>query len=80
MLAPAPPAPPSGGIIAAARDGMNLAEAAAAAGVHRTTISRWVSGGVDGLKLRSVKVGGRRRVTRGDLEAFLTALTRGAAA
>ena len=73
-------APSTGGIIAAARDGLNLAEVAAEAGVHPSTVSRWVSGGVDGLKLRSVKVGGRRRVTRGDLEAFVTALTRGVAA
>ena len=41
---------------------------------HSGTIWRWVLRGVRGHRLRSFHVGGRRYVTRKDLEAFLSAI------
>lgn len=38
---------------------------------HVSTVWRWILHGVDGRKLRSVKIGGRRYVLAEDLEAFL---------
>lgn len=38
---------------------------------HASTLSRWASVGVNGLRLATTKVGGRRYTTQSDLERFL---------
>ena len=43
-------------------------------GVHAATIWRWILTGVRGLKLRAVRVGGRRFVNEFDWLAFSAAL------
>ncbi|MFT5526334.1 MAG: excisionase family DNA binding protein [Pirellulaceae bacterium] len=42
-------------------------------GVHVGTVHRWMYSTVRGRKLKSVLVGGRRRIIKSDLEAFLSA-------
>jgi excisionase family DNA binding protein len=42
-------------------------------GVHVGTVHRWLYSGVRGRKLKSVLVGGRRRISKSDLDAFLSA-------
>jgi len=39
--------------------------------VHVATVWRWVLHGVRGRKLASIHVGGRRYITRSDLDTFL---------
>jgi len=39
--------------------------------VHVATVWRWVLHGVRGRKLASIHVGGRRFITRSDLDTFL---------
>ena len=48
-------------------------ETAKLLGVHVATVYRWLYGGVRGRKLKSVLVGGRRRIFKSDLDAFLSA-------
>ena len=48
-------------------------ETAKLLGVHVATIYRWIYSGVRGRKLKSILVGGRRRIITADLEAFLSA-------
>ena len=83
MSTPASPRPAVTGdppdVLTAARHALTLAEAAEAVGVNPSTVSKWTLHGVGGVRLRSLKVGGRRRVTPGDLAAFVAALN-GAAA
>jgi len=42
--------------------------------LHVSTISRWVIRGVEGLKLPTVAIGGRRYIRRADLLEFLALL------
>ncbi len=42
-------------------------------GVHVGTVHRWLYSGVRGRKLKSVLIGGRRRIIKSDLDAFLSA-------
>lgn len=42
--------------------------------VHNSTVCRWVSRGVDGVRLETYRVGGRRYVRRRALEEFDRAL------
>ena len=39
--------------------------------VHPSTVARWALYGVGGVKLRSMKLAGRRYVRRADLREFL---------
>jgi len=48
-------------------------ETAKLLGVHVATVYRWLYNRVRGRKLKSVLVGGRRRITKSDLDAFLSA-------
>jgi excisionase family DNA binding protein len=48
-------------------------EVAKQLGVHVGTVHRWMYSTVRGRKLKSVLVGGRRRIIKSDLEAFLSA-------
>lgn len=43
-------------------------------GVHISTVWRWILSGVSGVKLKSVKLGGKRYVTKHDLDLFLAKL------
>ena len=53
-------------------DALTPAEVARKLGVHLATVYRWMFSGVGGVKLRSHKVGGRKRlILRADLEAFV---------
>ena len=47
-------------------------ETAKLLGVHVATVYRWLYGGVRGRKLKSVLVGGRRRIITADLDEFLS--------
>jgi len=49
----------------------SLRQVAQRAGVHPGTVWRWVSVGVNGTKLASVRVGGRLFILEDDLRAFL---------
>ena len=48
-------------------------ETAKLLGVHVATVYRWLYRGVRGRKLKSVLVGGRRRIFESELDAFLSA-------
>ena len=39
--------------------------------VHASTVARWALYGLGGIKLPSLKLGGRRYVRRADLQQFL---------
>lgn len=49
----------------------SLGEVASQAGVHLTTVWRWVTNGVRGRKLRSIHIGGQRYILKADLNSFL---------
>ena len=42
-------------------------------GVNRSTVERWTRIGVKGIKLETVRVGGRRYTTLGSIQKFLIA-------
>ena len=50
---------------------LSLKAAAERLGVHVTTVWRWATDGVNGRKLPTIRVGGRRFVMRTDLDTFL---------
>jgi len=54
-------------------DRLSLSQAARKVGVHVSTIWRWTLHGVQGRRLASFHVGGRRYVLREELERFLEA-------
>jgi len=66
-------------ILAEALTALPLAEAGRDVGVCEMTIRRWISAGIRGVRLKSLRVGGRRRVTKQQLAEFLAA-TSGTAA
>jgi hypothetical protein len=39
------------------------------------TVYRWIRHGIDGVKLPSIRIGGRRFVRRSDLQAFVERMT-----
>ena len=51
-----------------------LSQLATALNVHTSTAWRWALRGIGGKKLKTIKVGGRRRVRREDACEFLAAL------
>jgi predicted DNA-binding transcriptional regulator AlpA len=53
---------------------LSIIQTAKTVGVSRPTIDRWLSFGVRGVVLPSVRIGGRRFVLRSDLEAFFRRL------
>jgi len=53
---------------------LSLSAAARRVGAHRNSIARWIVRGVRGVRLQSVRRGGRRFVTEAWLEAFFVAL------
>ena len=53
---------------------LSVNELARREGVHSATCWRWMLAGVRGIKLRAVRVGGRRFITEADWRAFATAL------
>ncbi len=53
------------------QDSLTVREVARALGVHISTSWRYLLHGIRGHKLRAIRVGGRRRVLRSDLETFL---------
>lgn len=55
-------------------DRLSMSETARLLKRHSATIWRWVLRGIRGYRLRSIHVGGRRYITRQDLEAFLAAV------
>ena len=57
---------------------LTLAEAADIARVHVATIHRWISLGVNGVRLESYKLGQARRTTREALERFAKSSTEAA--
>ena len=48
----------------------SIAAIAIVNGVHNSTVSRWGTRGVNGVRLRTYKIGGRKFVCRQDLEEF----------
>jgi len=68
-----PTAPVPAGIPARS-DRLSLAEAAKHYDVRYETIRRWINIGVDGIKLESIRVGGRVFVTLAAIQAFDAAL------
>jgi hypothetical protein len=59
---------------------LSLTTAALRAGVHRTSLWRWVRSGVAGVRLAARKVGGAWQIQAGDLDAFIEEMTRRATA
>jgi excisionase family DNA binding protein len=53
------------------KDSLTVREVANAMGMHVSSVWRHILHGIRGHKLRAIRVGGRRRVLRSDLEAFL---------
>jgi len=51
----------------------SMSQSARRVGVHVSTMWRWCLKGVNGRKLPSVRVGGRRYVLADDLEQFIAA-------
>lgn len=54
-------------------DRLSINDVAKALSVHPATVWRWTKQGARGRRLRTVQVGGRRFVLRGDLEQFVQA-------
>jgi excisionase family DNA binding protein len=54
------------------KDRLSFGEIASELSVSRATIVRWFRDGVDGRKLPTIKIGGRRYVFRHDLEKFVS--------
>lgn len=53
---------------------MSVTQLARREGVHSATAWRWMQSGVRGVKLCSVRVGGRRYILENDWQAFCQAL------
>ena len=49
----------------------DVTKVAQALNVHVSTVHRWIHSGVRGRRLESILVGGRRKILRISLEAFL---------
>jgi len=62
--------------IPARADRLSLVEAATHYGVKYETIRRWINIGVNGIKLKSIRVGGRVFVTLAAIRAFDAALNK----
>ena len=54
---------------------ISLQNAAAFVGVHRSTVYRWAGGRVNGCRLETLRVGGRRRTSVEALQRFFERLT-----
>lgn len=65
--------------VVASNEYLSLKQAAAAIPTrpHVCTIWRWVSRGVRGHRLRTVKIGGQTYTTAKDIDAFLSAINGG---
>ncbi len=61
-------------IVADINDRMTVNQLARREGVHCATPWRWMQHGVRGVKLRSVRVGGRRYILQKHWQAFAAAL------
>jgi len=46
----------------------------------QTTLYRWATDGIRGVKLRTIRVGGRKFISREAIEEFISALNPGEAA
>lgn len=55
-------------------DRLTVNQLARREGVHSATIWRWILAGVRGVKLRSIRVGGRRFVLKSDWDDFSASL------
>jgi excisionase family DNA binding protein len=53
---------------------LSIDQAAEALNVSRPTVDRWLGPGYRGVRLRSVRIGGRRFILRSDLNDFLHTL------
>lgn len=58
-------------------DRLTVNELARREGIHAATCWRWLLHGVRGIRLRSIRVGGRRYVAEADWQAFSAALNVG---
>ena len=61
-------------IVADINDRMTVNQLARREGVHCATPWRWMQHGVRGVRLRSIRVGGRRYITEADWLEFAAAL------